>query len=174
MAEINSRTLALTGHTNQPDKVWTDAVWSVKVDATAGEFILTVNGTATDDIAFNATAQAVEDAIVATGEVEADQTSVTGGPGNSGGTTPYVVTVSDLEGPEDAPTLAGDDGATPLSGGGAAITVTVVTAPHLQASHDTTVITDPSDPNAVQTPIEQQTGGLDAQGEDSPTGVYGD
>lgn len=174
MAEINPRTELLTGHTNQPDQVWTDAVFSVKVDATAGEFILTVNGTDTADIAFDAAASAVKDAIVATDEVEADQVSVTGGPGNAGGTNPYVITISDLEGNQDAPTLAAADGTTPLSGGSAAVTVTVVTEPHIQAIHQTTVITDPSSQDAVQTPIAQQTGGLDAQGEPSPADVYGD
>lgn len=173
MAEVGTRTAVLTGHTNQPDTVTTPGVWSVKVDATAGQFKLTINGTATADIAFNAAASAVKTALVNTGEVEADQVTVTGGPGNSGGTSPYVVTIQDVEDFEE-PTLTGASGTTPLSGGGAAITVTTVTEPHIQAVHQGTVITDPTDPNAVQTPIAQQTGGLDAQGEPSPDSVYGD
>lgn len=165
--QVVPRTELLTGHTNAPDVVTTPGSWSVKVDATAGNFTLTVNGQTTANIAFNAAASAVATALNNLDAVS--NATVTGGPGNSGGTTPFVVTIGDVEGA--APALTGTN--VSLTGGGAAITITVVTAPQTQASHATTVITDPTDPNAVQTPIAQQTNGLASQSAASPKSIFG-
>ena len=99
----------------------------VKVDATGGQFKLTYNGQQTADIAFNATAATVQSALVALNNIAPDDIFVTGGPGNSGGTTPYIVnfTVDGVIG-ADAVQLTGQNGTTPLSGGGAAVTVTTL------------------------------------------------
>lgn len=155
MAEINPRTQLLTGHTNQPDIVTGDQAQHVKVDATAGQFKLVLDpddaNQTTADIAFNAAPAAVKAAIVAEDVVEADEVDVTGGPGNAGGTTPYVVTFHDVEGYGEFPPLEAAAGTTPLSGGAATVTITVVEG-RVIAEHDTTVITDPTDPLAVQYP----------------------
>jgi hypothetical protein len=169
MAKVTPRTALITGQTVTPDIVTNDGIWSVKVDATAGQFKLTIDGTQTADIAYNAAASAVKTALVATDKVQTDDVTVTGGPGSSGGGTPYVVTVADVIEPQtDVPTLTGQTGTTPLSGGGAAITVTTTQAPTVRAAHQTTVITDPNAGNAVQTPIAQQTGTVGNANQASP------
>lgn len=152
---VSTRTVVLTGQTNAPDKVYTPGKWSVKIDATAGNFTLTIGGQVTANIAFNATAAQVATALNNLDAVAG--ATVTGGPGNAGGTTPYIVTIPDIEG-TGAEVLTAQN--VSLTGGAATATVTILTAPAVQAAHDTTVITDPTDPLAVQTPIAQQTDGL--------------
>jgi hypothetical protein len=52
---------------------------------------------------------------------------VTGGPGNSGGTTPYIVNFLVSGALSNNPAqLTGANGTTPLTGGGAAITITTL------------------------------------------------
>src|SRR4051794_4535523 len=93
---VVTRTELLTGHTVSPDTVYTNGKWSVAVDATAGNFTLTIGGQTTANIAFNAAASAVATAINNLDAVSG--ATVTGGPGAAGGLTPYVVTIPDIEG----------------------------------------------------------------------------
>lgn len=165
---VGTRTAALTGQTNAPDVVHSPGTWSVKVDATSGNFTLTVGGVATAGLVATSTAAQVATALNALDAVAG--ATVTGGPGNAGGTTPYVVTIPDIEG-TTALTLTGQN--VSLAGGAATITVTTVTAPQVQARHDTTVITDKTDPLAVQTPVAQQTDGLASQTANSPKTTFG-
>jgi hypothetical protein len=157
MAQINKRTQLLTGHTNQVDQVTAPAVYEIKVDATGGTFDLSVDGDLVDDAAFNISAANLKTAIVAASdelqEVQ-DEVTVTGGPGNAGGTTPYILTVPDLEGHDEPVTVTSPADA--LTGGAGTVTVTL-TGGGVVASHSTTVVTDPNAGNAVQTPIPQQT-----------------
>lgn len=69
-------------------------VQRIAVDATGGNFTITVRGQTTAAIAFNASAAAVQAAIELLDEVNVGDIVVTGGPGNAGGTTPYVLTFS--------------------------------------------------------------------------------
>jgi hypothetical protein len=105
-----------------------DELQSVKVDATAGQFKLTFETKQTANIAFNATAAQVREALEALESVGAGNCEVTGGPGNSGGTTPYVVKFlgTALAG-VNVGAMTAANGTTPLSGGGAAATVTTTT-----------------------------------------------
>lgn len=104
-----------------------DEIQEVKVDATAGQQKTTFEGQQTSNVAYNASATVYREALEALSTVGAGNVEVTGGPGNSGGTTPYKVKfIGSLAGKNvGAMTVA--NGTTPLSGGGAAATVTTKT-----------------------------------------------
>ncbi len=104
---------------------------TVTVNAGAGQFNLSFNGSTTTDLAFNATAAQVQSALNLLPSVSTSGGSVTvsGGPGNATGSTPYVVTFGGgpLAG-SDVPQMTAANGAVPLSGGGtntATVTTTV-------------------------------------------------
>lgn len=99
----------------------TNEVQSVKVDGTSGTFTLSYDGDTTDALAFDISAANLAAALEGLQDIE--DVSVTGGPGNSGGTTPYVVTFLDPAALDAE--LLGD--ADELAGGGADVTVTEVT-----------------------------------------------
>lgn len=103
----------------------TNEVVSVKVDATSGNFTLTYGGATTANIAFNALASAVQSALVALATLDAGDVSVSGGPGDSGGTTPYIVQFTGpTHGGVDETAITKSNGT--LAGGGAAVTVAVL------------------------------------------------
>jgi hypothetical protein len=104
-----------------------DELQSVKVDATAGQFKLTFEGQQTGNIKFNATALEVEEALVALSNVAEGDVKVEGGPGNSGGTTPYTVKFLKAWSGTNVAAMTGANGGTPLSGGGAAVTISTTT-----------------------------------------------
>lgn len=70
----------------------TDEAVTIQVDATGGTFTITFRGTASAAIAFNATAAAVLAALELNPEIDHGDFAVTGGPGNAGHTTPYIIT----------------------------------------------------------------------------------
>jgi hypothetical protein len=119
MTELDTRVVidSATGGINE--------VQSVKVDGTGGTFTLELEGEKTDTIAWNASAATVEAELVELASVDSGDVSVTGGPGNSGGTTPYLVTFEGDLGGQNVELLADAD---ELTGGGADVTVSVVTA----------------------------------------------
>lgn len=63
----------------------------ITVDATAGNFTLTVEGDVTPNQAFNVSAANLQAALEALPSIAVGDVLVTGGPGNAGGTTPYFV-----------------------------------------------------------------------------------
>lgn len=75
-----------------------------------GDFTLTFGADETDPIAYNANAQAVEDALVALSSIGADNVNVTGGPGPG---TPFSVEfIGDLAGTDVALMVADGTGLT--------------------------------------------------------------
>ena len=68
-----------------------DEEQSVAVSATGGTFSLSFNGQATEAIPFNAPALAVESELAALPSVGNGNVVVSGGPGDVGGSAPYVV-----------------------------------------------------------------------------------
>jgi hypothetical protein len=64
----------------------------VAIDATGGTFTLTFGGQTTGALAYNITAAALQSALAALSSIGPNNVSVTGGPGNAGATTPYLVT----------------------------------------------------------------------------------
>ena len=93
----------------------------VTVNATAGNFTLTFGADTTANIAFNAPPTAVQTALEDDlSGIDPGEISVIGGPGNSGGTSPYIITFDggDLAGTNVAPITATD---VDLTGGGDAV-----------------------------------------------------
>lgn len=128
--KITSGAVTFTGLSANTDYVMTgfvDEVQKVKVDATAGQFKLTFEGQQTGNIAFNASTTAVKEALEALSNVAEGDVEVTGGPGNSGGTTPYSVKFLKAWAGKNVAQMTGANGGTPLSGGGAAITISTET-----------------------------------------------
>lgn len=70
----------------------TDEVQEITVKATGGTLKVTAFGETTGTIAYNATAEAMQTALVALASVDAGDIVVTGGPGDATGTKPYVLT----------------------------------------------------------------------------------
>ena len=102
----------------------TDEVQSVKVAATAGKVKLTFGGKSVE-VARNATAEAAQTALEGLSSVGTGNVEVTGGPGDEGGTKPYVVKfIGDLAG-ENVAALEAAKGSE-FAGGG--VTVTTTTA----------------------------------------------
>lgn len=109
-------------------RIQTDEIQKLKVDATAGQIKLTFAGQQTGDIAYNATAATVQTALEALSNIAPGDIVVSGGPGNSGGTTPYFITflAGGAWGGKDVALITVQDGTTPASGGGDVQTVTLV------------------------------------------------
>jgi hypothetical protein len=105
-----------------------DAVQRVTVDATGGSFKLTFGGETTSDISATASAATLQTDLNALPSINSSggSVSIEGGPGNAGGTTPYLVIFDGgpLQGVAH-PKMTAANGVVPLSGGAA--TVGVVT-----------------------------------------------
>lgn len=67
-------------------------VQTVTVDATSGTFTITYSGQTTSALAYNVSAADMQTALEALSNLAPGDVVVTGGPGNSGGTTPYILT----------------------------------------------------------------------------------
>lgn len=107
----------------EPGGVVTESV-SIPVDATGGTWTITIQGETTAAIAFNATAAAVQAAVDLLPGINPGDIIASGGPGNAGGTTPYVLSWNPL-GPYagvDAPPIT--TGAGSLTGGAGTATPT--------------------------------------------------
>ena len=101
-----------TGQVNEQQRV--------TIDATAGQFKLEFNGETTADINFNATSVQLREALralLAIGGGLNVNVTVSGGPGDAGGTKPYLVTFSGRFAGSDVPQLVCKAGTAPLSGG---------------------------------------------------------
>lgn len=126
-------------HVSRGDKLWIDTEnnaivtsgaggegmvnekQSLKVQGTGGTFQLKFEGELTSKIAFNATAAAVQAALEALDSINVGDVTVTGGPGNEAGSTPYVVVFAGRFEGTDVPALEAPD---ELTGGEAKVTVT--------------------------------------------------
>lgn len=164
----DSLTAALTGHTNQRDTVTTPQTVTLTLsgNTTGDSVIVLVDSDDTAPIAYNAPAADVAAAVNALESVDPEApVTATGGPLN---TAPVVLTVPELEDVAGVPEWTIDD--SDLTGTG---TITV-TGGNIQATHLSDVVLDPNSQDAVQTPIAQQTGGLNRQGVSDPATVLGD
>jgi hypothetical protein len=160
MANSNdSLTASLTGHTIREDLVNEPQTVTITLagNTTGDSVIVEVDGEQTAPVAYNGTATDVANAVNALQDIEG--VTATGGPLN---TSPVVLHVPEQADIEDVPTWTLDT--TDLTGTG----TVAVTGGSVQATHDTTVVTDPNSQDAVQTPIAQQTNGLAAQAGQSP------
>lgn len=96
-------------------------VQTVKVDATSGNYTLEYGGIKTGNLAFNLTAAELKAKLELIAALQSN-IKVTGGPGNAGGTTPYVVEFINDRANKAVEILVG--ASVSLAGGGAAVTVT--------------------------------------------------
>lgn len=90
------------------------------VDASSGNYTITLNGETTSNIAYNANAATVQAALEALTHVGVGDVVVSGGVGASGGGTPYVLTWDIALGNVNQPTTSNGT----LSGGAASATIT--------------------------------------------------
>lgn len=95
----------------------------IAVDATGGTFTATWGGATSAAIAFNASPQAVKAAVVAAWAVGDNDLIVTGGPGNAGATTPYLLEFTGNYAGEDVSAVT--TSAVSLTGGAGTAAVTV-------------------------------------------------
>ncbi len=124
-------------------------VQTVTVDATSGNFTLTYAGQTTASIAFDAAptvgAASIRARLEDLSNIAPGDVAVTGGPGNSGGTTPYTITFGGaLAGADVAQVTAAS---VDLAGGGAAVT-TGTTTPGVAAVNEVQTVTLIGGPNA--------------------------
>lgn len=85
--------------TGTPGTGPTNEVQTVTVAADGGTFTLTYDAQTTSALAYNISAADMQTALRALSNIAADEVTVTGGPGDPGGTAPYTVTfVSGLGG----------------------------------------------------------------------------
>lgn len=104
---------------------------SIAVDATGGTWEITFQGETTAALAFNASAATVKAELEKLNDINVGDIAVSGGPGNAGGTTPYVITflATGQYGGLDAPAITTVvTGTPPLLTGGAATAVVTTTA----------------------------------------------
>jgi hypothetical protein len=132
----------------------TSAVQTIKVDGTSGTFGLIYDGVkiAKTVLAFNITAVKLEEELIThIPGLNDTNINVTGGPGNSGGTKPYVVTFVGNLANEPVPAFTSEN---ELAGGGAAVTITQTVAGVLPSSKGVQRGTGLADRNAETNPLE--------------------
>jgi hypothetical protein len=92
----------------------TDEVQSLSVLATEGQFRLSFGGESTSALASNASAATVQGALEGLSSIGADNVSVSGGPGDETGSTPYAITFVGALGGIDVEQLVAENGTAPL------------------------------------------------------------
>lgn len=101
-------------------------VQTITVDATGGTFTLSFDGWTSGNLAFNIAAATLQTTLEATAQFNPGDITVTGGPGDSGGTTPYVFTFGGRYLGLDVPAFTTNPGS--LTGGGGTAAVATSTA----------------------------------------------
>jgi hypothetical protein len=101
-------------------------VQRVTVDATGGNITLKFDGETTANISATATAAAMQTALELLSNVQPGDIVVTGGPGDSGGTTPYLLTFGGQWAGKNVPAVVATG--VSLTGGGSTVVVATVTA----------------------------------------------
>ncbi len=106
----------------------TNEVQTVTVSADGGTFTLTFDGQTTSALAYNVSAADMQTALRALSNIDADGVTVSGGPGDIGGTAPYTVTF-----------VAGQGGTNvaQMTANGASLTLAASVVPHIQAQNPT-------------------------------------
>lgn len=104
----------------------TDEVQTVTIDATGGTFTLTYSGQTTGAIAYNASTSTVVAALEALSNIGSGEVVVTGGPGSSGGGTPYAVTFTGTLANTNLDAMTANAGS--LTGGAATATIDTLVA----------------------------------------------
>jgi len=109
-------------------------VQTLTVDATAGTFTVTYAGQTTSALAFNVSGASFTTAMIALSNLASGDVVVTGGPGDAGGTVPYVLTFGGTLAATNVAQITAN--ATLLTGG--ASTATPATSPQGSDTFHTT------------------------------------
>lgn len=104
----------------------TNGVLSITVKATKGNFKVLVEGDSTANVKFNASAAELKAALEAIGAVDIGDVTVTGGPGDAEGKTPYKLAFAGQYAGDNVPTVTTD--VTGLEEGSKEAKVATVTA----------------------------------------------
>jgi len=144
----------------------TSEVQQIVVDATSGTWNLTFGGDTTAALTFDIAAfdvQVALEGLVSVPDIAPGDVVVSGGPGDSGGTTPYVVTFTGALGETNVPDIVAAD--IDLAGGGAGVAATVIQESGLQVQKS--VYVDPTedvfyDPFQVEVPYRCSSWGWQA------------
>jgi hypothetical protein len=116
----------LTVDVDQTGTAPTNETQTLTVDATGGHFTVSFDGETTANILATANAATVQTALLLLPNLNAGDVAVTGGPGDSGGTTPYTLTFGGQYAGTDVPLATAAD--VDLSGGGTTAAITAGTA----------------------------------------------
>lgn len=130
----------------------TDEIQHLTVDATNGDYTLTFSGQTTAAIDHDAVAADVQAALVALSNIAPGDVVVTGGPGDSGGTTPYILTFGGTLSDQNVATITTD--ATNLTGGASTAVITTPTpgaAPSVTPATSVAGVDSTSDDDYVST-----------------------
>jgi hypothetical protein len=103
-------------------------VQSVTVAASSGQFKLSFESQSTADLPYDASPAAVQSALEALGAIGAGNVSVSGGPGNTGGNHPYLISFEAALGEQDVEQIGAADGSSPLREGAAEVSLAGVGA----------------------------------------------
>lgn len=112
----------LTVDVDQTGTAPTNETQTLTVNATGGNFTVSFDGATTANISGVATAAAVQTALLLLSTLNAGDVVVTGGPGDSGGTTPYTLTFGGRYAGTDVPLATAAN--VNLSGGGTTAAIT--------------------------------------------------
>lgn len=123
-------TIPIAGRTTAYNKVQT-----ITVDATGGTFTITYSGQTTSALAFNASGATITTALDALSNLAPGDIVVTGGPGASGGGTPYTLTYGGTLAATNTPTVTTNAGSLTGGAGTAAVATTVIGAPAFNAAN---------------------------------------
>jgi len=108
-----------------PGVTSTSEVQRLAVDATGGTFTVTFNAQTTAAQAFNVAAATLQSQLEGLSSVGVGNVLVTGGPGNAGATTPYILTFRGSLAGQNQPQATTN--AASLTGGASTATVTTTT-----------------------------------------------
>lgn len=131
----------------------TNELVRVTVTADAGTADWTFGGQTATAVPFDATADELEAELEALSSVGEDNVNVTGGPGDATGSAPYYIEfVGDLASTNVGAVTVNAANLDLGAGSGTAVVVVVRSgaAARIVATHDTTIVTDPTGPDAVQ------------------------
>ncbi len=123
-------TIPIAGRTTAYNKVQT-----ITVDATGGTFTITYSGQTTTGLAFNASGATVTTALDALSNLAPGDIVVTGGPGASGGGTPYTLTYGGTLAATNVPTVTASGASLTGGAGTATVATTVIGAPAFNAAN---------------------------------------
>lgn len=103
--DVHSATVAVQIEGRRP----ADETQNLRVRALRGTYTLALEGQSTGALPFDATASTIQTELEALPNLDPGDVSVSGGPGDLPGSTPYLISFSGARSHQDVPTLVSDD-----------------------------------------------------------------